>query len=49
MPFAISLPVAKGDDENDSKRQKTKKALVLFNNIGFQKECPLLGHVPTLR
>ena len=40
-----SLPDAKGEHENDSKRPKNKKALVLFNNIGFLKECPLLGHV----
>ena len=45
----FSLPGAKGEDEHDSERQKTKNALVLFNIIGFQKECPLLGHVPTLR
>ena len=39
----LSLPDAKGEDENDSKRQKTKNALVLFSIIGFQKECPAVG------
>ena len=35
--------------KSTQKRKKTKNALVLFSIIGFQKECPLLGHVPTLR
>ena len=41
--------VPKGKPKIAEKGNKKKKALVLFSRIGFQKECPLLGHVPTLR